>query len=234
MTGVAGRVGNEAGEPLTRTLQGAGKVCERRAVAGNGAARAQGFDQVQRAAYIVKGLFAVEFGEDDAEAVFPQRVGADEHARFVVKQHDRMGVVPRCGQHLPAASAQRQGLPRRHALVGNKTFADLAGCTVAQDVFVPGQRSGVLARWNGDAAAEGTLHCGVAAAVVGVQVCVDHLQQHLAGQALLQQGHRLCGVQGVAAVDQHRAFAGAAVQQHVVGRKPAAFEDGQSLQSRCA
>ena len=79
-------------------------------MAGDHHAHRQVGDALQHHGHVVEAGFAVDLREDDAEAVFPQRIGADEHAMGAVEQHHRMRVVARCGQHLPAAAAGLQGL----------------------------------------------------------------------------------------------------------------------------
>jgi hypothetical protein len=120
-------------------------------------------------------------------------------------------------------------IPWLDAVVGRKPLALLAGRHKTQVFLAPMQGGFKLPYRNADGAAPAPLNRRIAAAVIGVQVGVDQAGQGLRTQSMAHQRHRLLSMQAVAAVDQHRAAA-LAVQQDVVGREPASFQQGQSFE----
>ena len=138
-----------------------------------------------------------------------------------------MRVVARRGVDLPGGGAQQNFTTGLQQAVKPERWALLAGGGVAQCVGVPLLHIGRLAgRDEGAHTGVTLLQRSVAAAVVAVQVGVEHQVQRLARQCAVDQGHGLCGVGAVAGVDQGRAaVAGVTAQQNVVGRQPAALQN---------
>jgi hypothetical protein len=206
---------------------------ERPAVAGDHHAHRQPLDRIQRGIDVVEAGFTVDLGKDDAEAVFPQRVGRDQHAVCGVEQQQRMRIVSGCGDRVPAPTTGDENFSRCQRGGVREALAALAGAGVRQAHRVPCRHRGGVARRHDDRRAEGTLQRGVAAAVIRMQMRVDDALQGLPAQRMAHQRHGLLGMRDVPGVDQHRAaLAAHAVDHDVVRRQPAALEHGEALE-RC-
>src|SRR5712691_11797636 len=84
-------------------------VPEGRAVAWDDDVNVEPADGVEgRARLGERGLAAEELRKDHAEAVFPQRVAGNQHARLGRMEHHRVRVVPRRRDHLPVEPAHLQ------------------------------------------------------------------------------------------------------------------------------
>ncbi|MPM82343.1 hypothetical protein SDC9_129404 [bioreactor metagenome] len=219
------RIGHETGQPAAGDVERARHVGKHGPVAGDDDAGRQALDQVERGSHVGEAFFALQFGEHHAEAVFPERVARDHQPLLGLEQDDGVHVVPRRGVDLPEPFAQADFVAGCECDIGAKWRAMLAGGLVAQGDRVP------LAHLLEVAGRDARIHlrpaglqCCIAAAVVAVQMGVD---EQIKRPALQRGGHQIDGLRRmreIAAVHQRRAVL--ALEQHVVGRKPAALQHG--------
>jgi hypothetical protein len=92
---VARRIGRQVIEPAVRALERARHVGEHRAVSGQRDRDVERCDPLEDRALLGEARLAVELGEDHAETLLPQRVGADQQPRVAAVQHQRLRVVAR-------------------------------------------------------------------------------------------------------------------------------------------
>eukprot|EP01022_Parablepharisma_sp_SALTPOND_P017912 TRINITY_DN290_c1_g3_i4.p2 TRINITY_DN290_c1_g3~~TRINITY_DN290_c1_g3_i4.p2 ORF type:complete len:1276 (+),score=518.94 TRINITY_DN290_c1_g3_i4:24104-27931(+) len=225
IVGIAQRIGLQVIQSRKSLRQRIVDLMEGRAMAGDDGAHLQRADQLQRGTGFLETGFAIKLGEDDAEAIAPQRIGRDQHAFLRAVEQQRMRIMAGRGQQLPVQVAQAHDVAAAQRLRMGKARAALAGGAIAQRGFIPAAHLLCFGGGDGDAAVVLGLQRGIATAMVGMQVGVDQqvqaraaaLRQHVAYQRL-----RLLGMGDIAAVD-HRHLV-AAEQQHVVGRQPAPFQ----------
>ena len=224
MAGVPGRVGDKALQPRAREGDGLGHVGEQAAMSRDHERGRQRFDQVDRLAEFVERVVAFELGKHHAKAALPQRIGRDQDALSRIEQDHRMGIVAGRGVHLPQAVAEpdvgaglQQGVVReRGAALARGRVGERLGVPVAHMPRQTGRNGGPERR-------PGRLQRGVAAAVVAVQVGVDQQVQRPLAQRRPHQRDGLRRVRGIAAVHQRGGVR--ALDQDVVGRQPAAFQN---------
>jgi hypothetical protein len=206
-------------------------------VAGDDGERCQGLDHIQRGGHFLEGLQALDFGKHHAEAVFPERIGRDQCAAGRLEQDDGVRVMPRRGMDLPVAPGQPHAGAGLQYAGQRKWRAFLAGGGVAQRLGIPVAHEFGLARRDiGPGLRPARLQCGIAAAVVAVQMGVEDARQRLASQRLLDQQHGLPGMADVAGIDHGRAvvlrIGRVGREDDVVGRQPAALQHGHAAGQR--
>ena len=202
-------------------------IAEYRAMAGNDGLRPEPLDHIQRGGHFIERVIAIEFGEHHAKAFFPQGVCRHQRAALRLKQNDRMRVVPRCRMHLPMQVAQQHLGARLQRGIQMEAWALLARRYVAQGMGVPHANKVGVARWNmGLQRGVARLECGVAPAVVAVQMGVEQQVERAALQRRVHQRERLINVGAVAAVDE--CGAALTLDQDVVAGQPAPLEDGNA------
>jgi len=83
-----------------------------------------------------RGLAAEELRKDHAEAVFPQRVAGNQHARLRRMEHHRVRVVPRRRDHLPVEPAHLQDVAVAEGIVVAECLCALVGDREDQRLLV--------------------------------------------------------------------------------------------------
>ena len=141
--------------------------------------------------------------------------------------------MARRGVNLPPLVAQLDpgaGLQER---IKCESRALLAGRRVSERLRIPvGDECGLARRDQRLQIGIALLQRGISAAMVAVQVRVEQAVEWAPLQRLPGQGHGLRGMRAVTAVHQRGRVP--ADEQDVVGRQPAALEDGDSgRQRRC-
>jgi len=163
---VALRVAAQVLQAAVGRVEGSAGLAESRAVAGNHGARRQLGDPVEHFLLLGEAGVALQFREDHAEAVLPQRIGRQEDALVVVVEQHHLRVVPAAGDHLPfeAAEAQRPADVDQRLVVEARAL--LAGGSVVQPPLVPlAHRGGETGR-DGDGGPEARVQRRVAAHVI--------------------------------------------------------------------
>ncbi len=135
-----------------------------------------------------------------------------------------MRVVSWRGMYLPGQVAKHHIPAWRQKPVETKAGTHLPGRAITQCILIPDLHQRCLARWDqGARHGIALLQRRVAAAVVAVQMRIQRKVEGSIAQCGLDQRQGLCGVRGVASVDQ-----GGFVttdQEDVVGREPPALEN---------
>ena len=170
---------------------------------------------------------AEQFGEDDAETVFPERIARNQDAFFRVVVGQSLHVVTGNGQRLPVEFAHPDFIAGADQVVVLEAGGLLAQRREQQGIFVPLGNGGVETGRDDDFAAESRLQRRVAADVVGVRVRIYEPFEASTAQGVADQIDGLGGVRDIAAIDQRGVFA--LDKQNVVGRQPAALEDEQRV-----
>ena len=86
---------------LCGALERAGDISKHLAMPGNHNAGCEMFDVIQYGLLLGKAALAVNFREDDAEAVFPQSVSRNQDPFGWFKEYDRIGIMPWGAMDLP-------------------------------------------------------------------------------------------------------------------------------------
>ena len=188
MAQVAGGLALEGVEAAAAGGQRGGQVLEGGAVAGHHQARRQGLDQGQRVARGAEAGLALDLGEDDRQPVLPQRITGQQGAGLGLEEQHGVGVVAGGGVHLPGGRPQAHRLARHQGRIDAEGLAELAGVAVAEPVLVPlAHQVGAAGGHPGLQRRVARLQGGVAAAMVRVQVGVEHPAQALARQRVVDQ-----------------------------------------------
>ena len=136
--------------------------------------------------------------------------------------------MPRCSVNIPGLPPQLQALASLQQPVRSKARAVLASGPKVQALFVPVFHSLRLARRNPGLQRRVTRCQGrIAPAVVAVQVGVEQQIQLATLELLVHQVQQQGSMGVVPAVHQHAVFG--ILQEHAVGRKPAALEHVDAL-----